>query len=110
MISEDLNLGTEPFLDQINELLDDNPQLSRAIRLVTWMAVTEGSDRCGAISSHTPCVMRMLQRMTTLVILALKNPTAIDCLLEATCPVMHTMFPMLHWDFIESDDEGRIDL
>ena len=108
MINEDLNLGTEPFIDQINELLDENPRLSRAIRLVTWMAMTEGSDRCPSIAGHTPCVARMMQRMTTLVILAFKNPTAIDCLLEATGPAMRNMFPMIDWDIVESGDEGRI--
>ena len=107
-INEDLNLGVEPFLPQVNKVLDASPRLSRAIRLITWMALTEGSDRCRGIAEHTPCAARMFQRMTTLVLLAIKSPDAIDCLLEATRPAMRNTFPMIDWEYVESDDEGRV--
>jgi len=107
-INEDLNLGIEPFLPEIHKLLDANPRLSRAIRLITWMAMTEGSDRCHGIAGHIPCAARMFQRMTTLVLLAFNNPDAVDCLLEATRPAMQNTFPMIDWDYVESNDEGRV--
>ena len=108
MITEDLNLGQAPFMKRLNAFLDDNPKLSRAIRLVTWMALTEASERCPAIATHTPCTAAMFQRMTTLTILAVNNPEAVDCLLEATRNVMHERFPDMDWNLIESSDEGRV--
>lgn len=104
----DLNLGTEPFLEEINTLLDENPRLSRALRLVTWMALAEGADRCDGIVDHTSCVASAMQRITTLALLALKNPAAIDCLMDATRSQVRPMFPLIDWDLVESDDEGRM--
>ena len=104
----DLNLGTRPFLPEINEFLDENPRLSRALRLITWMALAEGVDKCDGIEAHASCVASTMQRITTLALLAIRNPDAVDCLMDATRSQMQPMFPRIDWELIESDDEGRI--
>ena len=107
-LRQDLNLGTEPFLPEINVFLDNNPRLSRALRLATWMALAEGSAKCEAISSHASCVASAMQRLTTLSVLASSNPDAIDCLMEATRSQAETLFPLIDFDEVLSDDDGRI--